>query len=203
MWNDDSAPLTLTDCTVSGNSAGDRGGGLYTATPSTTTLTNCAVSGNSVSPYAFGDGGGLAIDGTAALTGCTISGDFCENDGGGVWTGGSSTVTLTDCTISGDSASDTGDGGGIYNTGIATLTNCTVTANYAFTGGGLFNGFGISSTPVVTLEDTIVAGNTAPPDNFSDIYNDSDVSSSSAYNLIGTGGTGGLTNRPERQHRPD
>ncbi len=192
VWNGDSGTVTLTGCTVSGNSAGNRGGGLYAAAPSTTTLTNCAVSGNSV-PGVFGDGGGLAIDGTATLTGCTISGDSSDFDGGGVWIGGSGTVTMTDCTISGDSTSDTGDGGGVYNAGIATLTNCTVTANYAFTAGGLLNG-SFGSTTVVTLENTIVAGNTGPPDNFSDIYNFSNISSSSSYNLIGNGGSGGLAN---------
>ncbi len=38
---------TLTNCTVSGNSADVAGGGLYTNSAGTTTLTNCTVSGNS------------------------------------------------------------------------------------------------------------------------------------------------------------
>ena len=47
------ARLTLTNCTVSGNSAGIGGGGLCNS-GGTATLTNCTVSGNSAS----GDGGG-------------------------------------------------------------------------------------------------------------------------------------------------
>ena len=44
--------ITLTNCTISGNSAGCDGGGLYNL-GGTTTLTNCTVSGNSA-----GNGGG-------------------------------------------------------------------------------------------------------------------------------------------------
>ena len=52
-----SGPTTaLTDCTVSGNSAGDTGGGLFTD-GGTTTLTGCTISGNS----AGATGGGLSV----------------------------------------------------------------------------------------------------------------------------------------------
>ena len=82
-----SGTTTLTNCTVSGNSAGNDGGGLDTSGGTyggTTTLTNCAVSGNS----AGNDGGGLYNkSGTTTLTNCTVSGNFASN-GGGVFTGG-------------------------------------------------------------------------------------------------------------------
>src|SRR5262249_53344051 len=74
--------LTVTDCTVSGNSAGDNGGGLYNLN-GTLTLTNCTVSGNS----AGYDGGGLWNNGTATLTDCTVSGNSAGNDGGGLFNG--------------------------------------------------------------------------------------------------------------------
>ena len=44
--------LTLTGCTVSGNSAGDEGGGLFN--DGMLTLTDCTVSGNSAGPTAAG-----------------------------------------------------------------------------------------------------------------------------------------------------
>ena len=47
---------TLTNCTVSGNSASGSGGGLVNFFHGTTTLTNCTVSGNSAK-----DGGGGLI----------------------------------------------------------------------------------------------------------------------------------------------
>src|SRR5262249_13112577 len=61
--------VTLTNCTVSGNSAGGGGGGLLNL--GTATLTNCTVSGNSAS---FG-GGGVYNAGTLTLTNCTVSGN--------------------------------------------------------------------------------------------------------------------------------
>ncbi len=51
---------TLTNCTISGNSAGFNGGGLANY-GDTTTLTNCTVSGNS-----SGLSGGGVASGTAA-----------------------------------------------------------------------------------------------------------------------------------------
>ena len=46
LYND-GGMVTLTDCTVSGNSAVGNGGGLYTGNYGATTLTCCTVSGNS------------------------------------------------------------------------------------------------------------------------------------------------------------
>ena len=57
LYND-GGTITLTDCTVSGNSAGD-GGGLFSS--GTATLTNCTVTGNSASV----SGGGLYTSGTS------------------------------------------------------------------------------------------------------------------------------------------
>ena len=44
MFNSSTANLTLTGCTISGNSAGQGGGGLYNS--GTATLTDCTFSGN-------------------------------------------------------------------------------------------------------------------------------------------------------------
>ena len=86
---------TLTDCTISGNSA-LKGGGL--ANYGTATLTDCTISGNNVA-------GGLAIGGNPG------------GDGGGLQTFGG-TITLTNCTVSGNSASN--NGGGLDNFGYQT-----------------------------------------------------------------------------------
>ena len=72
---------TLTDCTVSGNSASSGDGGGVFNDLGTTTLLNCSVSGNSAAV-----GGGLATYyyGTTTLTNCTVSGNSAASDGGGV-----------------------------------------------------------------------------------------------------------------------
>jgi parallel beta-helix repeat protein len=136
-----SGTLSLTDATVSGNSASYRGGGLYTQGGGTTTLTDCTVSGNS----AANQGGGLftnnyhASGTSSTLTDCTVSGNSAPGGGGGVANRYSSQTTLTNCTVSGNSA---GSGSGILRTtGSVVLTNTIVAGN---TGsgdiGGTFSG---------------------------------------------------------------
>ena len=122
---------TLTNCTVSGNSASN-GGGLYDG-GGTTTLTNCTVSGNSASN---GGGGSTAWHDHADQL--HRQRQLRHGSGGGLYdTGG--TTTLTNCTVSGNSA--VGSGGGLFNSGgTTTLTNCTVSGNSAAAlrgGGGL------------------------------------------------------------------
>jgi hypothetical protein len=156
--------LTLTDCTVSGNSAGYGGGGLLSNGP--LTLTRCTVSGN----YSYVAGG--IYGGPATLTDCTVSGNSAGY-GGGIVGGG---LTLTNCTISGNSATGSpgsnGYGGGISCGGAATLTACTVSGNFA---GG--DGSGLLSNGLATLTNTIVAGNTGSPN--------IEGSFSGSHNLIG------------------
>ena len=127
MYNNSSA-ITMTDCTVSGNFAYSSGGGLNNRF-GTITMTDCTVSGNSA-----GDGGGLNDSrDTATLTDCNVSNNHSTNGGGGV-EDDHGTTTLIDCTVSGNSTS--GNGGGLYNKGgsstsTTTLTNCTVSGNSA------------------------------------------------------------------------
>jgi CSLREA domain-containing protein len=143
---------TLTNCTVSGNTARNNGGGLYITSSGTTTLTNCTVSGN----IADNNGGGLYVNnyGAATLTNCTVSGDTAGTNGGGLNSSG--TLTLTNCTVSENSAKY--DGGGLNNEGTATLNSCTISNNSAttFSGGGLY-----SSGGTLRLTNCTVSGNTA------------------------------------------
>ncbi len=145
--------LTLTDSTISGNTAGWAGVGILNY--GTLTLTNNTISGNT--------GGGIENNGTLTLTNSTISGNtgggisnrgtltltnstITGNTGGGIhnsW----GTLTLTNSTISGNT------GGGIGNRGTLTITNSTISGN---TGGGISNAYGI-----LTLTDSTITGNTA------------------------------------------
>ena len=144
---------TLTDCTVSGNSAVS-GGGVYTGIYGTTTLNNSTISGNS----AYGNGGGVYdFLGATTLAGCTISGNSAGH-GGGVYNFVGAT-TLSDCTISGNFA--TNGGGLAVLFGTSTLTNCTFSGDIASAnGGGLYNNGGTTTLTACTFsgDSALVSG---------------------------------------------
>jgi predicted outer membrane repeat protein len=119
---------TLTNNSLSGNTAGSRGGGIYTI-GGTNTLTNNSLSGNSAGDV----GGGAFIQaGTNTLTNNSLSGNTADY-GGGIYTF-DGTITLTNNSLSGNSAGSRG--GGIYTDGDTyTLTNNIIWGNSS----GIFN----------------------------------------------------------------
>jgi parallel beta-helix repeat protein len=149
-----SSTATLTNCTIDGNTASVVGGGLYNYSSATETLTNCTITDNT----ATGHGGGLYnySSATATLTGCMISGNRSNANGGGFFNYSFATATLKNCTIIGNRGSS---GGGLYNysKATATLTNCTINGNTASGGGGLYN----YSSATATLTNCTINGNTA------------------------------------------
>jgi hypothetical protein len=172
--------LTLTSDTITASNA-SQGGGIYNA--GTAMLTNCTVSGNT----AANAGGGIfqvpnilgSGPATLTLNSSTVSGNSAATGGGGIFnSSGPSTVKLFNSTVAGNKSS-TGAGGGIDNAGALNLTNATVSGNTAKTGGGLAN------TGSATANNTILSANSG-----GDVSGN--LASTSAFNLIGTGG--GLTN---------
>jgi hypothetical protein len=169
--------VSISGLTVEGGNAGisaDGGGGLLNF--GTLTVSNTNFTGNSAV-----SGGGIANDGELTLSNSTLSGNVATN-GGGIDNSG--TATLTNDTLSGNSAlsfNGASSGGGIDNSGTATLTNATLSNNSATNGGGIDN----SGTATLTLDNTIVAENTAD-----DIAG---TVSSASGNLIGIGGASGLS----------
>ncbi len=132
-------------------------------------------------------GNGIDNLGTLHLTDCTLSGNSASVKGGGLYNPSGSTAYLTDDTIANNAV--LGNGGGVYNAGKLTLTNCTVSGNSASgNGGGLYNNSGN-----VSLYSTIVAGNTITSSSTASDIAGSSLAQSS-FNLIGTGGSGGLVN---------
>ena len=117
---------------------------------------------------------------------------FVDNSspyGGGIYYAGSAAgntigiLLASDSTFTGNSATYDGGGGGIWNQGTATVTNCTIDGN-AGQDGGICN----ATTSTLTLDNTIVAGNSGP-----DIVGS--VQPTSKNNLIGDGT--GITNLTE------
>ncbi len=141
IYNDSNSTLTVRNSTISGNSAGLRGGGIFNA--GKMTVSNSTISGNSVS----GDGGGISNDGEMTVSNSTISGNSVSGDGGGISNFGK--MTVSNSTISGNSekgesslSARSGNGGGIFNSldGTLTVGNSTISDNSAAgNGGGIAN----------------------------------------------------------------
>lgn len=144
----DGGSLTVSDCTLSGNSA-DRGGGIYnrgSILDATLTVANCLIRDNTADLR----GGGLANEGSgggdaeAAVINCTITHNSAFG-GGGLYNETSessdiATLTIDDTTISVNSAGNAG--GGIFNAGAGAkvaVTGSTLSGNVANYGGGIIN----------------------------------------------------------------
>ncbi len=158
--------VVLVDSTVNNNSTmGDSadGGAIY-ARSGSVSVTNSSISDNTTAGI-YSDGGGISTAlAPVSLTGSTISGNSTRgNDasGGGIYTRGS--ATLIGSTISGNSTEGVGSlGGGILTKGDAiTLGSSTVTENSAGDGGGgIFADTGFVTEQSLTIQNSIVAGNT-------------------------------------------
>ena len=150
IFND--GTLTLTDATVSGNSANICcGGGIYNNTGGTLTLTNVTVTGN----HTAGSGGGIgnSSGATMSISNSTVSGGSAGAVGGGIVNGG--TMTITYSAVTGNTSN--GRGGGIDNeTGTLVLSSSTVSGNASGGGGG-----GIATLAALTVTDSTISGNTA------------------------------------------
>jgi predicted outer membrane repeat protein len=176
IYNDHST-LTMSNCTLSDNSASDNGGAIYND-HAALTLNNCAVSGNSA-PNA---GGGVCSDGesgsaTLTVNNSSFSGNSTVSLGGGILNdgsfGGSATLIVNNSSFSGNSALYLG--GGILNFGelggsaTLMLDNSTFSGNSAANGGGIYND-GLSGSAPLTLDNSTFSGNSAA-DAGGSIYN--------------------------------
>jgi predicted outer membrane repeat protein len=158
------------------------GGGISSA--GNLTLNRVAIEDN----YSYA-GGGVYATGTLTVISSTIADNTGYYIGGGIYVNAAS-ASLINATISSNTSSY--GGGGLYSgSSTVTLAHSTVTQNRSTTsnaGGGIY----VSSGNVV-LSHTIVADNFyGSGSSESDVYGSLDTSLS-RYNLIGTGGSGGLT----------
>ena len=152
------AILTITNSELTDNEVTYyHAGGLY-AYRTATTIADATISGNTTTGTGA-DGGGLYLNqGTALITGTTISNNTANDKGGGLLL--NTTAQIANTTISGN-ATTTGsdaDGGGVYNyNGNTTFTNVTIAYNHAKdNGGGIYR---YNGRPVI--KNSIVAANTS------------------------------------------
>jgi hypothetical protein len=125
FYNGTLATLTVTNCTLAGNTASASGGGIYNGAGNLV-VNSSTLSGNSASV----NGGGIRNFGLLALTNSTLAGNSAGNFGGGI--GNDASAALSNCTLSGNAAAM---GGGIdANNGTLTVANTIVAGNSASTG---------------------------------------------------------------------
>ncbi len=146
--------LTVTNITVTGNSASANGGGIDNA--GTLMILDASLSGNSAAGN-NGTGGGIANSGTLTLINSTLTDNSATVVGGGIYNAG--LMTVTGSTIDDNTGSYIA--GGINNVGTMTVANSTLTGNFAYLGGGIYNGnyYGLSGT--LTLSNDTITSNFA------------------------------------------
>jgi len=192
---DNAGNLTISDSTFTGNQAEGQGGGIYNV--GNLRISNSTFTANQAVVPA--EGGAIYSDeGTLTANQAVVP----AAEGGAIYSD-EGALTIINSTISGNSSD--GDGGGVLNCGnsTATLINVTITNNRANADGvapGSGGGIGQVSSNPITLHNAIVVGNfvgMSPETTPDDISGTMDTSSS--YNLIGIGGSGGLTGVNENQ----
>jgi len=150
--------LTISNSTISGNSASS-GGGIYSDSidpvffQTILSITGSTISGNSTT----GSGGGIYNNfSTLTITGSAIGGNSAGSGGGINNTNGA--VAITETSFTGNSA--TGNGGGIYNIDSITITGSTLSGNSADSGGGIYSG-GVAVIDSITVTNSTISENTA------------------------------------------
>ncbi len=177
VFNITSGTVTLEDMTIrNGNVSGD-GGGISNA--ATLTITNCTISENTATGGSYGCGG-VCNSGTLTLTNSTVSSNTASVSGGayggGICGAGSGETVLTNCTISGNEATDNGNGTGALGGGISvfgaggiTLANCTISGNAATSSAALGAGFYLQ-LGTANVKNTIMAQNVDNSSNYDYCY---------------------------------
>jgi hypothetical protein len=189
-------PASATNAvTISGNNASRI---FNVNTGSSLSAINLTISSGAT----IGSGGGILNDGTLSVVNSTLTGNHADTDGGAISSSAAAvSLTLINTTISGNNANSNGGGVAVLG-GTMTSTNSTITNNFADndnsttgTGGGI-----AASAGTTTLKNTIVAGN-FNEDGTTDAADDisGTVDAASSFNLIGTGGSGGLTGANNNQ----
>jgi predicted outer membrane repeat protein len=193
VYNDYTGMLTVTNSTLSGNSALD-GGGIFSL--GTLTVGGTVVSGNSAVPFfeaasgvtfhAFG--GGIYSADTLTMTRSTISGNTAEQNGGGIVIAFNGTVTST---ISNSAVTDNSagfEGGGIYSDGLLAVGSTVLSQNTAngigggiasdysltvslstFTGNSACEGGGIYNAGATTVRDSVFGGSSTDLSNSAEL----------------------------------
>jgi hypothetical protein len=157
---------TLDGLTIANGRINGAGGGILNE--GTLTVKNSSVTGNSTVGV-NGNGGGIWNQGILTVVNTTVADNIANHFcgfGGGIFNTG--TLTVNHSTISGNQAlsvEECGGGGGIASFGPTVIHNSAFLGNhgenYNGGGGGILNGGPVSS-PVMTVTNSTISGNTNP-----------------------------------------
>ncbi|CAN5275471.1 hypothetical protein BH11PLA2_BH11PLA2_31310 [soil metagenome] len=173
--------VTLTGLTLTNGRVTPGSGGAIVLINETLTLSDCVITGSSAAL----DGGAIyAFDFGAQvlLNRCTFSGNTASRFGGAINMYRGGTLNANNCTFNGNTAQL---GGAITaipiavtNTVNLVFRNCTITGNTASSGGGIAS----YSTAAMTIDSSIVSGNTA--NNYPDLR--ASVTATISFSAIGS-----------------
>lgn len=147
IYND--GTLTISNCTLSGNSAADGGAGIYNSSSGNVTLNSCILSSNG----AANDGGAVSNSGTLTMSNSVLAGNKAIDNGGGI-VSFAGPVTISDSTFSDNSASDAFGSALCVFGGSLSLSNSTVSGNKTTSGAGVLY---IRSATATLSNDTLSA----------------------------------------------
>lgn len=160
---------TLSDVDFSDNTAGANGGAIHLTGDATATITDGTVTGNTADGEGggFWNGSGtMSVNGTTFTTNVGAGDSVLDADpndikGGGALFNNGGTLNVTDATITAGTATGAGgSGGGILNdNGALTVTGTTITTSTAVRAGGGIESFGGDATN--TLSNVTFTDNTA------------------------------------------
>ena len=147
--------FTLTDSTVTGNTAGN-GGGVSVLSSASVTITDSVISSNTA---ATGGGANLGgqTGGDVSIDRTTIDDNSATTGSGGMVVSGRALV-MTDSTISNNQSSGSAGGAKITNSSQVVVNNSTVSGNGAVNLGG---GFYFEYTTDIRFNQTTISANTA------------------------------------------
>jgi predicted outer membrane repeat protein len=194
--------VTFNYCLIANNTSGrTAGGGIFNnddTSLASVTLNHCTISGNKAMT-----GGGVfnyANDfhfGEMYINNSTVSGNTATTGNGGGCYNHGTRLRLINATVANNVAT-TGKGGGIYETGYggtnsSLLYDTTIAFNQATAGGGIYTKAGAAyNGSVGYVYNTIVAANTLVGSNTASDIAGATIGTAK-HDLIGTGGTGGIT----------
>jgi hypothetical protein len=164
------AGLAITNGFVASELLQGNGGGIYND-HSTLTVSDCSLTGNSADAYGGGIfNAGFRGSATLNIINSTLSDNLAARSGGGVFNGGGglsgkTTLSVANSALNGNSAAF---GGGIFNNGTSfgsttmSVANSTLSGNSAiYDGGGIYNSGGVSGSAALTVVNSTLSGNSA------------------------------------------